>query len=114
MKVEEIVTARAVNLHQDALHGARPHHIGHVDILPCANSERTYTHANKHTIRANKRYKIFLNILQKVNMCFLVLFIVYFVWTVSTSHGHSYSGAIDSAWNYSRITNATGQVSYTT
>lgn len=118
MRKEEVITAVPV-ASLSGIAGKDDHGAGADDIdvervqnLSSAENERTFNSRPAGGTRT-RRYKLILNIVQKVNMCFLVLFIGYFVWTVSANHANRFSGVDGSAWNQSGVTNTSVEVSHT-
>jgi len=104
---EQISVARVASQCKNAEHD------GHADDI---DEERAQTvssaTSDQRTFVSNRkrRYKLFLSVLQKVNMCFLVLFMAYFVWTISANHAEEYSGIEGSSWNHSHLINSTNEV----
>lgn len=107
MRGEKIATARLASFSRSADHGATSADdidVERVQTLSSVVENRTFLSARK------RRYKLFLNVLQKVNMCFLVLFVGYFVWTISANHAYKSSGPPGLDWNHSSPTNTSTQV----
>ncbi|XP_045174832.2 isthmin-2-like [Mercenaria mercenaria] len=65
----------------------------------------TLSSATENLSPRKRRYKLFLKVLQKLNMCFLVIFIGYCAWTISANYGHS--GINNVTWNNSGAQNVT-------
>lgn len=104
---EEIATvAGMLSRSKNAEHGTQADDIDveRVATSPSDCDERTFISARK------QRYKLFLSVLQKVNMCFLVLFVAFFVWTISVNRADGYSGVDGYGWNRSRLINSTNEV----
>lgn len=104
---EEIATvAGMLSRSKNAEHGPQADDIDveRVETSPSDCDERTFISVRK------QRYKLFLSVLQKVNMCFLVLFVAFFVWTISVNRADGYSGVDGYVWNHSRLINSTNEV----
>lgn len=69
----------------------------------------TLSSATENLNPRKRRYKLFLKVLQKLNMCFLVIFIGYFAWTIAANYGHSGINNV-SSWNTSNTQNVTIKV----
>lgn len=101
MRCGENVTASAVSEEGNAEDGGQADDIERAETLSSASQN----------LRARKRrYRLFLKVLQKINMCFLVIFIGYFAWTISVNFGHS-GITNDVSWNNSGTLNVSMQVS---
>lgn len=100
MRYGENVTGRAVSERINIEDGDQADDIERAD---------TVSSTDDNPSTGKRRYKLFLKVLQKINMCFLILFAGYFAWTICASYG--YSGIQnDVSWNNSGITNSSIQV----
>lgn len=100
MSYRESVTASAVSEKGNVKDGCQADDIERAE---------TVSSADQSLNPRKQRSKLFLKVLQKVNMCFLVIFIGYFAWTISVNYSHS--GVNNGVtWNNSAVQNATLQV----
>ncbi|XP_060568308.1 isthmin-2-like [Ruditapes philippinarum] len=97
MRCVRNVTASAVSEEGNVEDGGQADDIERADTL---------SSATENLNPRKRRYKLFLKVLQKLNMCFLVIFIGYFAWTIAANYGHSGINSV-SSWNTSNNQNVT-------
>lgn len=96
-----------------------------VDFVSCCVSEKLSSEDKDENLFSNgitnarstfskrRRCALLFSVIQKVNMCLIVMFTFYFVWTISSSYANRHSMEGGASGNKTALTNHTQKVEYT-